>query len=191
MYGADPALFHGGEPLHLRPKTILYVGRLAPIKNVVGLTQAFAAFAKDHPDWVLRICGSGGQRALLPDHAQIQVEDFVQPPQLAEIMREARCLVLPSLHEPWGVVVHEAALSGCALALSTAVGAADDLARPDNAVLFKPRSVAAIEGALRTIAGWDDQQWQRAEQTSRELAKQFGPERFADAVDRFIEILGV
>jgi glycosyltransferase involved in cell wall biosynthesis len=191
MYGADPALFHGGKPLHLRSKTILYVGRLVPIKNVVGLTQAFVRFAKDYPDWVLRICGSGQQRGLLPDHPQIQVEDFVQPPQLAEIMRDARCLVLPSLYEPWGVVVHEAALSGCALALSKAVGAADDLARPENAILFKPGDVDLIERALRTIAGWDDSQWQRAELTSRELARQFGPEKFADAVDRVIEILGV
>jgi glycosyltransferase involved in cell wall biosynthesis len=191
MLGADPTLFHGGKPLHLRPRTILYVGRLVSVKNVTGLTQAFLRFSKDHPDWLLRICGSGVQRGALPSYPQIHIEDFVQPPQLAEIMREARCLVLPSLFEPWGVVVHEAALSGCALALSKAVGAADDLARPDNAVLFKPGNGDAIERALRWIADWDDHQWQRAESTSRELAKQFGPEKFADAVDRFIEILGV
>ena len=191
MLGADPLLFNGGGPLHERPKTILFVGGLDSNKNVLGLTTAFQHFAQDHPDWVLRICGAGPQRADIPGHPGIHVEEFVQPAELAEIMREARCLVLPSLKERWGLVVHEAALSGCALALSSSVGAAADLARPQNAVLFAPGKVKPMEVALCEIAQWDAARWQQAEEVSRKLARQFGPDKFADAVDRFIAMFGV
>jgi len=94
--------------------------------------------------------------------SQIRVESFVQPPELADLMRKARCLVLPSLEEHWGLVLHEATLSGCALAVTTAIGASDDLARAENAVLFPPRDETAMEGALRNIAAWDDARWQSA-----------------------------
>jgi glycosyltransferase involved in cell wall biosynthesis len=191
LLGADPILFCGGRPLHERPKTILFVGRLEPVKNVMGLITAFQHFAQNHPDWVLRICGRGPQRADIPGHPGIHVEEFVQPSELAEIMRGARCLVVPSLREPWGLVVHEAALSGCALALSSSVGAAQDLAQPQNAILFAPGRVEAIEAALRKIAEWDAARWQRAEGVSRERARQFGPDKFADAVDRFIAMFGI
>lgn len=188
MLGADPALFNGGVHLSQRSKRLLFVGRLEPIKNVLGLVNAFNRFVKDHPEWQLEICGTGSQRALLSSSPNIHIADFVQPSELARRLTEATCLVLPSFREPWGLVVHEAALCGCALALSSSVGSIDDLARPENSVIFPPGSESAIEAALRKVATWDDAQWDRAEQVSRGLAEQFGPQQFADAVDKFIEM---
>ncbi|MGO9485285.1 MAG: glycosyltransferase family 4 protein [Rhodomicrobium sp.] len=191
MLGADPALFNGGGRLSQRPKTLLFVGRLSPIKNVLGLVNAFSRFAIDHPEWQLQICGSGPQRALLPSLPNMHIADFVQPSELVRKLQEARCLVLPSIREPWGVVVHEAALCGCALALSSSVGANDDLAYPENSVIFPPGDETAIEAALRELATWNAARWEQAEQSSRHLAQQFGPQRFANGVDRFIETFGV
>ena len=189
LYGADPALFNSGAPLVARPKTFLFVGQFIPRKNVLGLARAFIRFAADHPDWSLHLCGSGEQRDEIPVHPRIRIENFVQPPQLAELLRKARCLVLPSLEEHWGLVVHEAALTGCALALTDIVGAGDDLARPQNSVLFPAGDDVAIERALRDIAAWDTAQWQSAERISRNLAREFGPEPFADAVDEILRRL--
>ncbi|WP_287383907.1 glycosyltransferase [Mesorhizobium sp.] len=187
MYGADPALFNGGAPLHSRPKRFLFVGRLVQVKFVVALAQAFVDFAADNPDWSLQICGAGPLRDQLPHHPLIEVSDFLQPAQLADVFRDARCLVLPSLSEPWGLVAHEAVLSGCALALSQVVGAASDLATKSNSVLFRPGDVNAITDALRSIASWDTHHWQEAESASRSVATKFGPEPFANAVARFID----
>jgi glycosyltransferase involved in cell wall biosynthesis len=186
LYGADPALFYGGAPLHERPKTFLFVGQFIPRKNVVGLAKAFIRFAADHPEWNLRLCGSGRQRDEIPKHPQIRIEDFLQPPRLAEILREARCLVLPSIEEHWGLVVHEATLTGCALALTDVVGACEDLARVENAVLFPRGKEAAIERALRDVAAWDTARWDSAECASRDLARGFGPEPFTDSVDALV-----
>lgn len=188
LYGADSSLFVPGQPLSSRPKTLLFVGRLEPVKNVLGLVAAFERVSVTRPDWTLRICGSGSLRSAIPAHPQIDMQEFLQPPEIAAAMREARCLVLPSLREPWGLVVHEAALSGCALALSTAVGSAPDFAEPANSVLFKPGSVDAIVAALHKIASWEDDKWNAAQETSIQLASKFGPIAFADSVDKFIKM---
>ena len=189
LYGADPVLFNGGPPLAARPKSFLFVGQLIERKNVLGTALAVSRLAGDHPGWALQICGSGPLRDVLPQHPAIHILDFVQPPQLAELMRGARCLVLPSLEEHWGVVVDEAALSGCALALSRAVGAADDFARDDNAVLFPPGDDIAIERALRQMIAWDDVRWEKAEATSRALGAEFGPHRFSRELRRLVSLL--
>lgn len=182
LYGADPALFHGGPPVIERPRTFLFVGQFIARKNVRGLAEAFIRFADTNLDWTLCMCGSGPQVEQIPRHPRITVRGFVQPPQLAELLRQVRCLVLPSLEEHWGLVVHEAALSGCSLALSQNVGAVDDLARQDNAAVFQPGDTYAIQGALQEMAGWDKDRWHTAEATSRRLASGFGPEPFADSV---------
>ncbi|MER8758336.1 glycosyltransferase [Mesorhizobium sp. M0976] len=189
LYGADPTLFNGGPPLHSRPKRFLFVGRLVQVKCVVALAQAFVHFAADRSDWSLQICGAGPLRDQLPHHPLIEVSDFLQPAQLADVFRNARCLVLPSLSEPWGLVAHEAVLSGCALALSQVVGAAADLATKSNSILFRPGDVNAIADALHSIASWDTIRWQEAESTSRSVATKFGPEPFANAVAQFIDKL--
>lgn len=184
LYGADPTLFGSGPPLAERPKTFLYVGQFIERKNVLRLSEAFMSLSKRRRDWRLLLCGSGPIADRIPSHPQISVLGFVQPTELAELLRQARCLVLPSREEHWGLVVHEAALSGCALALSDSVGAVDDLARTENSVLFKPSDTEAIELALDAIAAWNEGRWAEAEETSRRLANGFGPGPFADSVSK-------
>ena len=182
MYGADPSLFFAGPPLERRPKRLFFVGQFVPRKNVLGLAEAFTCVASRFPDWTLVLCGSGEQHCAIPQHPQIVVEGFVQPAQLATKLRAARAFVLPSLEEHWGLVVHEAALSGAALVLSTAVGAAEDLAGPENSVIFSPGDSRALAHALATVMAWDDSRFAAAERASLDLAKAFSPDRFAAAV---------
>lgn len=182
MYGADPAIFNGGDALASRSKTFLYVGQLISRKNVLGLARAFLKFAELHPGWTLRITGSGELRHLMPADPRIIVEDFVQPEQLAERYRQARFFVLPSLKEAWGLVVHEAALCGCALVLSDAIGSGDDLATARNSVRFSAGDQDDLVRALCDAANKDDVWLTTAEAESRELAQRFGPARFAAEV---------
>jgi glycosyltransferase involved in cell wall biosynthesis len=191
MCGADPALFGAGDSLPLRPRTFLFVGQFIARKNVVGLANAFMRFSRSRPEWTLRLCGSGEQRDLIPRDGRIIVEDFVQPAQLAERYRQARFFVLPSLFEAWGLVVHEASLSGCALVLSDCIGSADDLATPRNGVRFRAGSDDDLVRALHEAADFDDARLLEAGMESRRLAREFGPERFgrevADLIDRFAD----
>ncbi len=187
MYGADPSLFRGGPPLAERPKTFLFVGQFIARKDVLGLARAFVRFSAAHPEWNLRICGGGEQKALIPAHPKITVEDFVQPEQLAQRFFEARFFVLPSLVEAWGLVVHEAASAGCGLVLSDAIGSADDLSTAENAVRFKAGRQDDLLRALTEAAAFDAARLAKAEAVSRGLAAEFGPERFGREVAGLIE----
>jgi glycosyltransferase involved in cell wall biosynthesis len=188
LYGSDPSLFKNGAALQQREKKLLFIGQLVERKNVLALARAFLRLANDFPEWILQICGSGVLKDQLPVHRSIQTQDFVQPTQLTHILRESRCLVLPSFVEHWGLVVHEATLSGCALALSKTIGSRMDLASHQNAVFFSPHNEREIENSLREILSWNDLQWQGAQEQSLRLAASFGPRVFAESVQKLIDL---
>jgi glycosyltransferase involved in cell wall biosynthesis len=104
---------------------------------------------------------------------------FVNNAELGEKYRAARCFILGSHREKWGVVVHEAAASGCMLLLSSAVGSHFDFARTENAALFAPDSIEQFEAGMEKIVGMDGVQLETAQRTSVELAAQFSPGVYA------------
>ena len=130
LYAADETLFTPGLPLEERPRKIIYVGQFCERKNVKRMVKAFLNAGVG--GWELELYGSGPLKDELVQTLQnskvqtIHIHDFLQPEELAAKYREARIFCLPSVEEHWGLVVHEAALSGCALLLSDRVGAVDD-----------------------------------------------------------------
>lgn len=187
MYGADSSLFHGGPSLRERDRLFLFVGQFIARKDVLTLARAFLRFAERRPGWKLRLCGSGVQRSLLPQHPSIAIEEFVQPHQLVDHYRQARFFVLPSLVEAWGLVVHEAALCGCPLILSDKIGSSDDLATPLNSVRFSAGNEESLLRALHAAAEFDDERLDRAESVSRANARAFGPGRFAREISQLVQ----
>jgi glycosyltransferase involved in cell wall biosynthesis len=189
MYGADPTLFSNGPKLTDRPREILFVGQFIKRKGVLKLCNAFIRLNKLYPDWRLRLCGSGEMKSQIPDSHCIIVDDFVQPELLSEIYKKARFFVLPSTRESWGLVVHEAALSGCALLLSSKVGSIPDLANNDNSIIFRPRSENEIYKSLKKAVEWNEDQYLTAQNTSVELAGSFGPTVFAKSLEELLCIV--
>jgi glycosyltransferase involved in cell wall biosynthesis len=189
MYGADPEVFQSSDDITSRPKRFLFVGQFIERKDVLGLCNAFLRFAPGHPEWTLQLCGSGPQHELIPRHPRIVIEPFVQPEALAERYRQARFFVLPSLEEAWGLVVHEAALSGCALLLSDRIGSADDLCNSRNGTRFRAGSEDDLLRGLESAASRDDTWLRDASSESRRLAAYFGPERFGRELAKLIRSL--
>lgn len=184
MYGADPRLFFNGPPLAERPKRIIFVGQYIERKGCVPLARAFAAVAHQLPGWELCMYGSGPLQSAIPPHPQIKVHGFVQPEQLGALYRDARIFALPSRFEAWGLVVHEAALSGCQLLLSDAIGAAPDFATTENSRTFRPGDEEGIASALVGLAHSAD--LAAAQAASVSAAKSHGPSVFATQVGNVI-----
>lgn len=181
LYGADPSIFHpGGTPLERRRLVFVFAGQLIERKGVRELLSAFSILRRTHPGAELVIAGTGALEEQCRATDGVRCAGFLQPTELAALLREATCLVLPSREEHWGVVVHEAALSGCALLLSDAVGAADDLLNVRNGVRVSVDSPSSIADAMRAIADWSEWQFREAGAESVRLAGAFGPERWAE-----------
>ena len=113
----------------------------------------------------------------------------MQPQELAKVIRESKCLVLPSFKEHWGLVVHEATLSGCAIIVADSVGAGEDLASYENAIVFKTGNAEDLKNAFSHLATWDEQNWKNAQQCSEQLSLQFGPQVFASTVVNIVKKL--
>ncbi len=117
-----------------RAPVILYVGRLAPEKNLFVLLQAFQTLLAARPDCTLRLVGEGPYRAALEAAAaRRKLGDKVvfagsrKGDDLWEEYARATCLVLPSVSEPWGLVVNEALAYGCPVVVSERCGCVPEL----------------------------------------------------------------
>lgn len=193
LYAADDSLFFNGAPLPKRDKKVIYVGQFIERKNVVRLARAFIRANADG-NWTLDMYGSGPLKGELESiahnegHGAIRIHGFLQPEELAPKYRTARVFCLPSLVEQWGLVVHEAALSGCVLLLGNGVGAASDMLVADqdgsgyvNGRTFNPLSKQDIEKALLYAMQMDDAELAAASAASLSVAKTASVGKFVDA----------
>lgn len=135
----------------------VYVGRLAPEKNLEMLISAFLKVNNNRKPgsepWGLILVGEGPSRANLErmaasdpsilfagGHPWYKVPDWLA---LSDV------LVLPSKSEPWGLVVNEAMVCGLPVIVSNKCGCVRDIVKDgENGFTFQPKSVMELERAL-------------------------------------------
>ncbi|HEV2382717.1 MAG TPA: glycosyltransferase family 4 protein [Terriglobia bacterium] len=132
----------------------LFCAKLQPWKRPLDLLRAFAR---------ANVSGShlvyAGEGPLRPDlefganalgiTERVHFLGFVNQSHLPAVYCASDLLVLPSEYEPFGVVVNEAMLCGCAAVVSDRVGAGHDLISPArNGYLFPGGNVTALAAIL-------------------------------------------
>jgi glycosyltransferase involved in cell wall biosynthesis len=121
LFGSGP---RSGDELASR-RSFLYAGRLVWHKGPDLLAEAYRAYRDMTDDpWDLHVVGTGPYDAQVRAVPGVTMHGFVQPPEVATLMRSVSCFVLTSHIEPYGVVVHEAAASGLPILCSDFTGAA-------------------------------------------------------------------
>ncbi|TML95109.1 MAG: glycosyltransferase [Actinobacteria bacterium] len=158
---------------------VLCVARLVPDKGVDVLVRAIAEAGDERLRLV--VAGGGSEAARLAELAdelgvRLTIRGDLAEDALAQEYVDADVFALLSWHEPWAVVVNEAAASGLPLVLSDRVGAARDLLREgENGFLVPAGDVFAAAAGLRRLA--DDPELRRAlGARSRELVRGWGYE---------------
>lgn len=139
-------------------RRLLFCGRLARVKRVDLLLEAFGRIAAERPEWDLLIAGDGPLRVHLQAQpsaevaARIKWLGFLDGDALIHAYHAADVLVLPSDYEPWALVVNEALAAGLVVVASDVVGAAYELVRDGrNGRLFKVGDADALTAALRDV----------------------------------------
>jgi glycosyltransferase involved in cell wall biosynthesis len=163
---------------------VLSVARLAPEKGLDTLVRAVAATGD--PGLAVVVAGSGPRASTLMAAAEalgvrLLLTGELAEERVAEAYVAADVFALLSTHEPWGVVVNEAAASGLPLVLSDRVGAARDLVR-DNGATVAAGDVAAAADLLEKLAADPDRRRAMGER-SRELVRGWG---YAPSVESFV-----
>jgi glycosyltransferase involved in cell wall biosynthesis len=140
---------------------ILFASKLQERKHADHLLEAYCSFIadralQDRP--YLVIVGDGEQRARLEALAQhLGLEDvrfagFRNQSELPRFFQLADVFVLPSRHEPWGLIVNEAMAAGCPAIVSTDVGCHADLITDGvEGCVFPVGNIAALADALRRV----------------------------------------
>jgi glycosyltransferase involved in cell wall biosynthesis len=137
------------------------------------------------------VAGSGPEReglASLADRLGVRLVLLPDLPweRIVERYVVADVFALLSRHEPWGVVVNEAAACGLPLVLSDRVGAAYDLLEDGrNGVRVPAGDAAAAGAALRDLAADPDRRG-RAGAASRELVRGWG---YEPSIESFVSVV--
>jgi len=136
---------------------ILYCAKLQSWKRPKDLLQAFAR--AQSTDAFLVIAGEGPLRAeMQKEAAELGILErsrflgFVNQSELPSVYTASDVFVLPSGYEPFGVVVNEASLCGCAVVASDRVGSARDLILPvDQQLVYPCGDIDALAAVLTRL----------------------------------------
>jgi glycosyltransferase involved in cell wall biosynthesis len=144
-------------------KTVLLtIARIEPIKGVRELVESLLNF-KDIQNLILLIAGTGAlqneleariRAAGLEEH--IRFVGYQSEENILELLALSDAFVLPSLGDPYPLVVIEAEFAGLPVLLSDRVGCHPEaLVEGENGLLFDPYNPASITQALQTFLDAD------------------------------------
>lgn len=106
---------------------LLYVGRLSSEKGLSFLIKSISELSNIS----LTVVGTGPEesnlKALAEGVERIQFLGYIENKELSKIYSSHDLFVLPSVSEPWGLVIEEAIKCGLPILCSHVVGAAEDI----------------------------------------------------------------
>ena len=181
-----------------RSPYFLYVGRLAPEKNVEGLLAAWFLYRSRGGKWPLVLVGDGPSSEALRYEARNS--DFAEGVHFAGLRTShelplyyafAGCFVLSSTREPWGLVVNEAMASGLPVLVSSRCGAAEDLVEEGrNGYTFDPTSEHQLAQYMSRISSLSADSRQSMGQQSLQLISAYSPHNFGQQVAALLKMAG-
>ncbi len=161
---------------------IICVARFSPEKNLIGLINAFKQ-SKIQRTYNLKLVGGGGQRAelekLVLDHKNIQLEDWVSYNELPIIYNASSLFILPSLFEPWGLVINEAMAAGLPVIASEQCGCVPDLITEKNGFTFNAENEEELISLLDKIATLPQSQLREMGKVSQKIIAEYSPDIWA------------
>lgn len=138
---------------------ILFVGTLQPRKNLVNLILAFAKASFKTTDQLVIVGGSGWKNSKLAtviESLSVDIKNriifkgFISGDELITLYQEAKMVVVPSLHEGFGLVIAEAMASGTAV-ITSPVAAIPEVFS-DTPIYANPLSIDDLSTAMLKLS---------------------------------------
>jgi glycosyltransferase involved in cell wall biosynthesis len=148
--GVDPAFSADGPAARTEDPYVLFVGAIEPRKDPLAAVRALALLEDDVR---LVMVGPhkrsiGPLRALITELAlqnRVELRGYVDKADLAALYRGARCLLLPSKYEGFGLPVLEAMACGTPV-VATRAGAIPEVAGDAAVLVDSPDAVVLADG---------------------------------------------
>ena len=140
-------------------RILLFVGRLAPEKNLDLLLQAFARIVDKTNDTYLILAGSGKSRGALEKqartlgiHRRMRFTGFLGRTKLDPLYQAADAFLFPSKTETQGLAVGEALAAGLPCVVVNAGGAPESVRDGIDGFLVSDDPVSMADRALELLA---------------------------------------
>jgi glycosyltransferase involved in cell wall biosynthesis len=171
----------GGARADLSAKTVLAAGRLARQKGYDRLIKSWSMVAADHPDWQLKIYGTGPRRANLEqliDECGVRDSVTLAGPakDLGAEMGKASIFALSSRWEGLPLALLEAMSVGMAVvSFDCPTGPAELIDDHENGLLIRPKKIANFAAGLKEMIE-DEELRRRCAAAARETAADYSME---------------
>ena len=177
LLSADSKLFKAKTSINRR---FVYVGRLEREKGPDLLVTTYAMLSnEERQGWPLHIIGDGSLRQEieinLPKGAIFHA--YLQPEALSLELAKGGIGCQPSRFEQWGVSIHELAMLGYPLIVSSACGAASEFVIDGfNGFYFEKENPTELLHAMKKFIALSDEELSRFSSASKSLGERISPE---------------
>ena len=161
--GVDKAIFYPSEARARDGVHLVFVGSMIPTKGTRELYQAFSELCKQR-DITLTMVGKGPDVTLIRGLIErdgladkITVTGSLPLSQVADSVRTADLLILPSYREGVPNVLLEACACGVPV-VSTTVGGIPEIVTADTGVLVEPKDARALRDGISAAL---DKKWEK------------------------------
>jgi len=165
-----------------REPVLLCVARFAPEKNLMLLVEAFLE-SKLSKTWKLVLVGGGPLaqelEGMVANRTEIVLHNWLSYEALPFLYAQARFFVLPSLFEPWGLVVNEAMAAGLPVLVSEECGCRPDLVDTSNGLVFNANDKDGLVIELNRIESMSPARLTAMGEASRTKIAAFTPQLWA------------
>lgn len=167
VFGSGP---REGKELFERRRFLACL-RLVHHKGADVLAHAYRSYRTQVEDpWTLTVAGIGPLAPEFDGIEGVEMLGFQQPSEVAELMRSSSALLIPSRVEPYGVTLHEGAVSGLPIISTSFVGAAAFFVQDgQNGWTIASDDVAALAVAMRRMSDVDADRLGHMSDVSRAL----------------------
>jgi len=172
----------------------LYVGRFSPEKNIIFLLNAYKRLKDEGAEhWGMILVGDGPQREDIEDFINknktkdIHLPGFKQKEELPLFYAISDVFVLPSISEPWGLVVEEAMVSRLPVFVSNRCGCYPDIVQNGiNGFAFDPSNEDELFRFMKDVTQ-DKYDLEAMGKASLDTIRDYTPQKTAEIIARTIQ----
>lgn len=165
---------------------IFYASKFITRKYPIDIVHAFERLNKSKVTPYVLFIGTGEQlenvkaAAHAIDSDSIRFLGFKNQTELPDYFALSDIMVLPSIHENWGLIVNEAMNAECAMIVSDHIACAPDLVKPgENGFIYPARDIDALTKCLQILID-DPVLCEKMKLKSREIILQWS---FAETIN--------
>jgi glycosyltransferase involved in cell wall biosynthesis len=181
------------EELNVSNRNFLFVGRFSREKNIISLLKAYKKIKENKSEWGLILVGDGPEKNAISEFIrQHKLEDhihlpgFIQQSEITKYYTVSDVMILPSVSEPWGLVINEAMICELPLIVSDRCGCHPELVKDAvNGFVYPAPDNEKLEKCMRYMIDNEEKLIEMGIESSN-IIKNHAPETVADRITRGI-----